>query len=119
QSPAPIEPQVGLPVFPGAEGFGTRTPAGRGGKIIEVTTLADDGPGSLRAAVNDPAPRIIVFRVSGTIELADFLYVNHPFVTIAGQTAPGGGICLKNAGIVVTTHDVLIQHLRIRPGREG
>src|SRR5678815_54844 len=73
QSPAPIEPQVGLPVFPGTEGFGTRTPAGRGGKIIEVTTLADDGPGSLRAAVNDPTPRIIVFRVGGMIELSDFL----------------------------------------------
>lgn len=119
QTPLPMEPQVGLPVFPGAEGFGTRTPAGRGGKVIEVTTLADDGPGSLRAAVSDPAPRIIVFRVAGIIELQDFLTITHPFVTIAGQTAPGGGICLKDAGIVVTTHDVLIQHLRIRPGMEG
>src|SRR5436190_151700 len=119
QSPAPPEPQVGLPVFPGAEGFGTRTPAGRGGKVIEVTTLADDGPGSLRAAISDPAPRIIVFRVAGIIELTDSLTISHPFVTIAGQTAPGGGICLKNAGIVITTHDVLVQHLRIRPGSEG
>jgi len=117
--PRAIEPQVGLPVFPDAEGFGTRTRAGRGGKVIEVTTLADDGPGSLRAAVNDPAPRTIVFRVGGVIELKDFLVIQHPFITIAGQTAPGGGICLRNAGIVITTNDALIQHLRIRPGIEG
>jgi hypothetical protein len=118
-TPRPIEPQVGLPVFPGAEGFGTRTRAGRGGKVIEVTTLADAGPGSLRAALDDPDPRVIVFRVGGIIELNGLLMINHPFVTVAGQTAPGGGICLKNAGLVVTTHDVLVQHLRIRPGREG
>jgi pectate lyase len=119
QTPRPVEPQVGLPVFPGAEGFGTRTPAGRGGKVIEVTTLSDDGPGSLRAAVSDPSPRIIVFRVAGVIELKDFLMIDRPFVTVAGQSAPGGGVCLKNAGIVITTNDVLIQHVRIRPGREG
>src|SRR4051812_43600720 len=119
QTPRPIEPQAGLPVFPGVEGFGTRTRAGRGGKVIEVTTLADAGPGSLRAAIEDPAPRIIVFRVGGVIALRGFLVITHPFVTIAGQTAPGGGICLKDAGVVVATNDVLIQHLRIRPGREG
>lgn len=118
-TPRPVEPQQGLPVFPGAEGFGTRTPAGRGGRVIEVTTLADAGPGSLRAALNQPGPRIIVFRVAGTIELAEALFVQYPFVTVAGQSAPGGGICLRDAGIVVTTHDVLIQHLRIRPGCEG
>jgi pectate lyase len=118
-TPRPIEPQVGLPVFPGAEGFGTRTRAGRGGKVIEVSTLADTGPGSLRAALDDPAPRVIVFRVGGIIELNELLVINHPFVTVAGQSAPGGGICLKNAGLVVTTHDVLVQHLRVRPGREG
>jgi pectate lyase len=117
--PRPFTPLAGLPVFPGAEGFGTDTPAGRGGKIIEVTTLADDGPGSLRAALNDPEPRIIVFRVGGTIELKDHLFVAHPFVTVAGQTAPGGGICIKNAGLAILTHDVLIQHIRIRPGNEG
>jgi hypothetical protein len=117
--PRPIEQQTGLPVFPGAEGFGTRTPAGRGGEVIEVTTLDDSGPGSLRAAVTHPAPRTIVFRVGGIIELKSLLVVAHPFVTIAGQSAPGGGICLKNAGVVVATNDVLIQHLRIRPGREG
>ncbi len=109
----------GIPVFPGAEGFGTHTPAGRGGKVIAVTSLSDSGPGTLRAALEDPDPRIIVFRVSGTIELKDPLFIHHPFVTVSGQTAPGGGIAIKNAGIHISTHDVLIQHLRIRPGNEG
>ncbi|MHC4227596.1 MAG: pectate lyase family protein, partial [Planctomycetota bacterium] len=118
-TPRPLKAQVGLPVFPGAEGFGTRTVAGRGGKVIAVTSLADDGPGTLRAAINDPSARIIVFRVGGTIELKSELQINHPFVTIAGQTAPGGGICIKGAGITIITHDVLIQHLRVRPGNKG
>jgi pectate lyase len=118
-TPRPFEPQDGLPVFPGAEGFGTRTPAGRGGKVIFVTSLADDGPGTLRAALNYPAPRIIVFRIGGIIELKDRLYVPHPFVTVAGQTGAGDGICIKNAGLVITAHDVLIQHIRVRPGNEG
>jgi pectate lyase len=117
--PRPVPPQAGFPVFPGAEGFGTRTPAGRGGHVIEVTSLADDGPGTLRAALQDPSPRIIVFRVGGTIELESELSISHPFVTVAGQTAPGDGVCIKNAGIAITTHDVLVQHLRVRPGNEG
>ncbi|MFN2231308.1 MAG: polysaccharide lyase family 1 protein [Anaerolineae bacterium] len=118
-TPRPLELQAGLPVFPGAEGFGTRTVAGRGGKVIEVTSLADSGPGTLRAAVEDPSPRTVVFRVGGTIELESEIQIGHPFITVAGQTAPGGGICLRNAGIAVSTHDVLIQHLRVRPGNEG
>jgi len=118
-TPRPFKAQAGLPVFPGAEGFGTRTIAGRGGKVIEVTSLANDGPGTLRAALNDPSARIIVFRVAGTIELKSELQINHPFVTIAGQTAPGGGICIKNAGVTIITHDVLLQHIRIRPGNKG
>lgn len=117
--PRPFVPLSRLPVFPGAQGFGTDTPAGRGGRVIEVTTLADDGPGSLRAALTAPGPRVIVFRVAGTIELEGELFIDHPFVTVAGQTAPGGGICIKNAGLVITTHDVLVQHLRVRPGNEG
>ncbi len=115
----PIEPLVGLPVFPGAEGFGTRTPAGRGGVVIEVTSLADSGPGTLRAALETPGARIVVFRTGGTIQLESELYLRHPYVTVAGQTAPGDGICLKNCGLVITAHDVLIQHIRIRPGNEG
>jgi pectate lyase len=118
-TPRQFVPQVGLPVFPGAEGFGTRTIAGRGGKVIEVTSLADNGPGTLRAAINDTSARIIVFRVAGTIELKSELQINHPFVTVAGQTAPGGGICIKNAGIAIITHDVLVQHIRVRLGNEG
>ena len=118
-APRSVELQVGLPVFPGAEGFGTRTQAGRGGKVIEVTSLTDNGPGTLRAALNDPAPRIIVFRVGGIIELEESLFINHPFVTVAGQTAPGDGILIKDVGITIMTHDVLIQHIRVRPGNEG
>ena len=118
-TPRPFKAQTGLPVFPGAEGFGTRTVAGRGGNVIEVTSLADGGQGTLRAAIDDPSARIIVFRVAGNIELKSELQINHPFVTIAGQTAPGGGICIKNAGITIITHDVLIQHIRVRPGNKG
>jgi pectate lyase len=118
-TPREVEPQVGLPVFPGAEGFGTRTIAGRGGKVIAVTSLANDGPRTLRAAVNGASPRIIVFDVAGTIELKSELQIIHPFVSIAGQTAPGGGICIKGAGITIITHDVLIQHIRVRPGNKG
>ena len=118
-TPRPFTPLTGIPVFPGAEGFGTDTPAGRGGRVIEVTTLANDGPGSLRAALNVPEPRIIVFRVGGIIEVKGQLFIHHPFVTVAGQTAPGGGICIKDAGLVILTHDVLVQHIRIRPGNEG
>ncbi|MHC4241618.1 MAG: pectate lyase family protein [Planctomycetota bacterium] len=118
-TPRPFVSQVGLPVFPGAEGFGTKTIAGRGGRVIEVTSLAEDGPGTLRAALNVSSPRIIVFRVSGTIELKSELQILHPFVTLAGQTAPGGGICIKGAGIAIMTHDVLIQHIRVRPGNKG
>jgi hypothetical protein len=119
RTPRPVPEQIGLPVFPGAQGFGTRTPAGRGGRVIEVTSLADSGPGSLRDALEQHGPRIVVFRTGGTIELQGPLFISNPFLTVAGQSAPGGGICLKNAGLVILTHDVLIQHLRIRPGVEG
>ncbi len=118
-TPRAFEPQTGLPVFPGVEGFGTRTIAGRGGKVIEVTSPADDGPGTLRAALNNPFPRIIVFRISGIIDLKSELQISYPFVTIAGQTAPGGGVCIRGAGIAIMTHDVFIQHIRVRPGNKG
>jgi hypothetical protein len=99
-------------------GFGVATPAGRGGAILRVSTLADDGEGSLRAALSTPGvePRVIVFEVSGTIVLSDNLVVEHPFVTIAGQTAPSPGITLRGAALQIATHDVLVQHLRIRVG---
>ena len=118
-SASPVDTLDGLPVFPGAEGFGTRTRAGRGGRVVAVTSLADSGPGTLRTALQDPSPKTIVFRVGGIIELQSLLFVAHPFVTIAGQTAPGDGIVLKDFGIVVMTNDVLIQSIRVRPGNKG
>ena len=111
-----------IPAFPGAEGFGAYTVGGRGGKVIEVTNLNDCGPGSLRAAIETRGPRIVVFRIGGTIELKSALTLRNPFITIAGQTAPGGGITLKNrpsnteAPMVVGTHDVIIRYIRMRPG---
>jgi pectate lyase len=111
-----------LPAFPGAEGFGADTPGGRKGRVIPVTNLNDRGPGSLRAAVEAEGPRTVVFRTGGTIEVDSSLQIKNPFLTIAGQSAPGGGITLKNsaknlyAPLQVKTHDVVIRHLRSRPG---
>ncbi len=105
-----------LPNFSQAEGFGSTTPGGRGGKVIKVTNLNDRGSGSLRNALNDTIPRIIVFTTGGIINLETPLLIKNPFVTIAGQTAPGGGICIRGNGIKINTHDVVIRHLRIRPG---
>lgn len=109
-----------LPAFPGAEGFGARSIGGRGGQILEVTNLNDDGPGSFRAALLTPGPRIIVFRVSGTIAFdptRKWPVVTEPYLTIAGQTAPGDGVTIKGE-IEINTHDVIIRYLRIRPGYE-
>ncbi len=115
-------PKTALRAFPGAEGFGAATPGGRGGRVFEVTTLDDRGPGSLRAAVEAGGPRIVVFRVGGTLRLNSSLRVQNPFITVAGQTAPGGGITLSNAAgsgrtpLIVQTHDVVVRGLRSRPG---
>jgi hypothetical protein len=106
-----------IPVFPGAEGFGSDTSAGRGGSVIRVTNLNDSGPGSLRAAVTASGPRVVIFEVSGTINLNSRLDVNNPYITIAGQTAPSPGITLKGGRLsVINTHDVLVQHIRVRLG---
>lgn len=103
-----------IPCFPGAEGYGTTTRGGRGGDLLFVTNTNASGPGSLRAAVEASGPRIVVFRVGGVIELNGTLMVRNPFITIAGQTAPGDGIVIKNGMIAVKTHDVVIRGLRIR-----
>ncbi len=106
--------------FPGAVGWAATTPGGRGGRIIKVTTLANDGEGSLRAALAVAEPRIIVFEVGGVIDLErQTLRISEPNVTIAGQTAPSPGITLIQGGIDVLTHDVVLQHIRVRTGQAG
>jgi len=105
-----------MPAFAGAEGAGIYAAGGRGGKVIEVTNLNDAGPGSFRAAVEATGPRIIVFRVSGIIEMRSELNVTNPHITIAGQTAPGEGICLKNYRFRVAADEVIVRHIRVRPG---
>ena len=104
-----------LPAFPGAEGFGSETIGGRGGDVYIVTSLADDGPGTLREAVEAEGPRTVVFQVSGTIVLEDALVIKDPFITIAGQTSPNG-IVLRNSPLIIAIHDVVVRGLRLRIG---
>jgi hypothetical protein len=102
------------------EGWEAVTRGGAGGRIIRVTTLAADGPGSLRAALNETGPRIVVFEVGGVIDLGrSTIALANPFVTIAGQTAPSPGITLIRGGMDIRAHDVIVQHIRIRPGDVG
>ena len=117
--PASVPAAAGAPIQAGP-GW-ANTPGGRGGQILRVTTLATDGPGSLKAALQTKGPRIIVFEVGGLIDLGDqTLKVTEPFVTIAGQTAPSPGVTLIHGkGLAITTHDVIVQHLRIRTGDSG
>ena len=98
-----------VPAFPGAEGYGAVTRGGRGGKVILVTNLNDSGPGSLRAAVRTEGPRIVIFTVSGTITLESKLRIADPYITIAGQTAPGDGICIRRYPLLINTNEVIIR----------
>lgn len=108
--------------MPGAVGFGALTEGGRGGAILVVDNLEDSGPGSLRAALEQTGPRFIVFRVGGTILLRDTLRISDGRVTIAGESAPGGGIALRthesvtSPAMITSADDVVIRHLRFRPG---
>lgn len=121
-----VTPAATVPAFPGAEGYGAASVGGRGGRVIEVTNLNDRGVGSLRKALEAEGPRIVVFRVGGTIALSQPLFITNPYVTIAGQTAPGDGIALRlqgfagdGAALVIRTHDVVVRHMRFRPGPGG
>ncbi|TXC71639.1 pectate lyase [Sphingomonas ginsenosidivorax] len=105
--------------FPGAEGAGRTALGGRGGKVMIVTTLADHGPGSLRAAVEAKGPRTVVFAVAGTIQLEKPLRIREPRITIAGQSAPGGGITLRDQPLEVSADDVVIRYIRSRLGDES
>lgn len=126
-SPAPIPQWWGHPVyplaipaaraaFPGAQGYGASAAGGRGGQKISVTNLNDSGPGSLRSAVTASGPRIVLFRVGGTIALKSTLIIRDPYLTIDGSIAPGNGIMLRDHGIIVRTHDVILRQFRIRIG---
>jgi pectate lyase len=119
----PVDPNAPL-AFPGATGFGAYTPGGRGGKVLFVTTLEDSGPGSLREALTTKGPRTVLFRVGGTIHLKSGLTIREPFLTVAGQTAPGQGIALvadssthADTLVINQTHDVILRYLRIFNGK--
>lgn len=108
--------QARIPAFPGAEGGGMFSFGGRGGKVLTVTNLNDDGPGSFRWACEQGGARIVVFNVSGIIMLKTPVILRAPYITIAGQTAPGDGVCIAGQSFQVDTHDVVVRHMRFRRG---
>jgi hypothetical protein len=112
------QPQTQTLAFPGAEGFGRFAKGGRGGKVIKVTNLNDAGPGSLRAAVEAEGPRIVVFEVGGVIRLKSDLTIANDYITIAGQTAPGYGITLRDGQFLIDANHVIVRYLRSRVGDE-
>lgn len=116
---ASVSGLAGQPAFPGAEGGGAQAVGGRGGVVLQVTNLNDDGPGSLRAACEAAGPRIVVFRTGGIITLQRPINVTHPYLTIAGQTAPGGGITVRTAtarhnALDIRASEVIVRFLRFR-----
>jgi hypothetical protein len=118
--PAPwfVEPGD-IPAFPGAEGLGRYSMGGRGGRVFKVTTLDDSGPGSLRKAVEAEGPRIVVFEVDGIIQLESPLIIRNDFITIAGQSAPGGGITLRDYDLTINANHVIVRYIRSRIGNES
>lgn len=109
-------PQAEIPAFPGAEGGGKFSFGGRGGKVYVVTSLADSGPGTLREACEQGGARVVVFNVAGIIRLKTPLIIRAPYITIAGQTAPGDGVCVAGESVWINTHDVIIRYMRFRRG---
>ena len=110
-------PQAKIPAFPGAWGGGMYSFGGRGGKVIVVTNLNDSGPGSFRDACEQAGPRIVVFNVAGIIRLKAAVSIRAPYVTIAGNTAPGDGVCIAGNTVELNTHDVIVRHMRFRRGK--
>lgn len=109
-------PQAGIPAFPGAMGGGEFSFGGRGGKVITVTSLADRGPGTFREACETGGARIVVFNVAGIIHLTTPVIIRAPYITIAGQTAPGDGVCIAGETVWANTHDVVVRFMRFRRG---
>lgn len=109
-------PQAKVPAFPGAEGGGEFSFGGRGGKVFVVTSLDDSGPGTLREACESAGPRIVIFNVAGIIHLQKPIFIEAPYITIDGHTAPGDGICIAGNGLVDNVHDVIIRYIRFRRG---
>jgi pectate lyase len=106
--------------FPGAVGWAASTPGGRGGRIVKVTTLANDGDGRCARRSPWPSRASSCSEVGGVIDLErQTLKITEPNVTIAGQTAPSPGVTLIQGGIDVLTHDVVLQHIRVRTGEAG
>lgn len=109
-------PQAKIPSFPGAWGGGMYSFGGRGGKVFVVNNLNDSGPGSFREACEAGGPRIVVFNVAGIIKLKERIRVRAPYITVAGSTAPGDGVCIAGNTVELDTHDVVIRHMRFRRG---
>lgn len=109
-------PQAKIPAFPGAKGGGMYSFGGRGGRVFVVNNLNDDGPGSFREACESAGPRFILFNVAGIVQLKDRIRIRAPYVTIAGNTAPGDGVCIAGNTVELETHDIVIRHMRFRRG---
>jgi hypothetical protein len=109
-------PPAKIPAFPGAWGGGMYAFGGRDGNVFVITNLNDSGPGSFREACEAGGPRIVVFNVAGIIRLKDRIRIRAPYITIAGNTAPGDGVCIAGNTVELETHDVIIRYLRFRRG---